>query len=165
MPIYKCPRCRGNDVYFANRQEVRSTGGPFGESYTVDVKKPFCRPCGEPMDNLGPTPEEARASAAATEKTISFITSKLGIFLIVGIWVRLNAIAGGALMIMFIIAIGQAWARGISLDCGCFGKGGLLDTDELPVWNYTLEIARDIVLAAFAVYIYRFPQGKLGFDK
>lgn len=83
MPIYKCPRCRGNDVYFADRQEVRSTGGPFGESYTVDVKKPFCRPCGEPMDNLGPTPEEARASAAATEKTISFLTSKLGIFLIV----------------------------------------------------------------------------------
>ena len=96
---------------------------------------------------------------------LPFAEVALGIFLILGIWVRLNAIAGGALMIMFIIAIGQAWARGISLDCGCFGKGGLLDTDELPVWNYTLEIARDIVLAAFAVYIYRFPQGKLGFDK
>jgi uncharacterized membrane protein YphA (DoxX/SURF4 family) len=96
---------------------------------------------------------------------LPFAEVAIGIFLIVGIWVRLNAIAGGALMIMFIIAIGQAWARGISLDCGCFGKGGLLDTDELPVWNYTLEIARDIVLAVFAVYIYRFPQGKLGFDK
>jgi uncharacterized membrane protein YphA (DoxX/SURF4 family) len=96
---------------------------------------------------------------------LPFAEVAIGIFLIVGIWVRLNAIAGGALMIMFIIAIGQAWARGISLDCGCFGKGGLLDTDELPVWNYTLEIARDIVLAAFAVYLYRFPQGKLGFDK
>jgi uncharacterized membrane protein YphA (DoxX/SURF4 family) len=96
---------------------------------------------------------------------LPFAEVAIGIFLIVGIWVRLNAIAGGALMIMFIIAIGQAWARGISLDCGCFGKGGLLDTDELPVWNYTLEIARDIVLAAFAVYIYRFPQGKLGFYK
>ena len=96
---------------------------------------------------------------------LPFAEVAIGIFLIVGIWVRLNAIAGGALMIMFIIAIGQAWARGISLDCGCFGKGGLLDTDDLPVWNYTLEIARDIVLAAFAVYIYRFPQGKLGFDK
>lgn len=35
------------------------------------------------MDNLGPTPEEARASAAATEKTINLLTSKLGIFLIV----------------------------------------------------------------------------------
>ena len=96
---------------------------------------------------------------------LPFAEVVIGIFLIVGIWVRLNAIAGGALMVMFIIAIGQAWARGISLDCGCFGKGGLLESDELPVWNYTLEIARDIVLAAFAVYIYRFPQGKLGFDK
>ena len=96
---------------------------------------------------------------------LPFAEVAIGVFLIVGIWVRLNALAGGALMIMFIIAIGQAWARGISLDCGCFGKGGLLDTDELPVWNYTLEIARDIVLAAFAVYLYRFPQGKLGFDK
>ena len=96
---------------------------------------------------------------------LPFAEVVIGIFLIVGIWVRLNAIAGGALMIMFIVAIGQAWARGISLDCGCFGKGGLLDADKLPVWNYTLEIARDIALAAFAVYIYRFPQGKLGFDK
>ena len=96
---------------------------------------------------------------------LPFAEVVIGIFLIVGIWVRLNAIAGGTLMVMFIIAIGQAWARGISLDCGCFGKGGLIDSDELPVWNYTLEIARDIVLAAFAVYIYRFPQGKLGFDK
>jgi uncharacterized membrane protein YphA (DoxX/SURF4 family) len=96
---------------------------------------------------------------------LPFAEVAIGIFLIVGIWVRLNALAGAVLMIMFVIAIGQAWARGISLDCGCFGKGGLLDTDELPVWNYTLEIARDIVLAAFAVYLYRFPQGKLGFDK
>jgi uncharacterized membrane protein YphA (DoxX/SURF4 family) len=96
---------------------------------------------------------------------LPFVEVAIGIFLIVGIWVRLAAIAGGALMIMFIIAIGQAWARGISLDCGCFGKGGLLESGELPVWNYTLEIARDIGLALLAGYIFRFPQGKLGFDK
>jgi uncharacterized membrane protein YphA (DoxX/SURF4 family) len=96
---------------------------------------------------------------------LPFAEVAIGTFLIVGIWVRLNAVAGGALMIMFIIAIGQAWIRGISLDCGCFGKGGLLETNELPVSNYTLEIARDIVLAALAAYIYRFPKGKLGLDK
>ena len=96
---------------------------------------------------------------------LPFAEVAIGVFLIVGIWVRLNAIAGGVLMIMFIIAISQAWIRGISLDCGCFGKGGLLETDELPVLNYTLEIARDIVLAALAGYIYRFPKGKLGLDK
>jgi uncharacterized membrane protein YphA (DoxX/SURF4 family) len=96
---------------------------------------------------------------------LPFAEVAIGIFLILGIWVRLNAVAGGALMVMFIIAIAQAWVRGISLDCGCFGKGGLLESEELPVWNYTVEIARDIVLAAFAVYIYRFPKGKLGLDK
>ena len=80
-------------------------------------------------------------------------------------FVLLAAIAGGALMLMFIVAIGQAWIRGISLDCGCFGKGGLLTTDELPIWNYTLEIARDIALTVVAGYLLRFPQGKLGLDK
>jgi uncharacterized membrane protein YphA (DoxX/SURF4 family) len=96
---------------------------------------------------------------------LPFIEVGIGLLLIVGIWVRLAAIAGGALMLMFIVAIGQAWIRGISLDCGCFGKGGLLATDELPVWNYTLEIARDIALTVVAGYLFRFPQGKLGLDK
>ena len=96
---------------------------------------------------------------------LPFIEVGIGIFLIVGIWVRLAAIAGGALMLVFVIAIAQAWIRGISLDCGCFGKGGLLASDELPVWNYTLEIARDIALAVVGGYLFRFPQGKLGFDK
>jgi hypothetical protein len=43
------------------------------------------------MDNLGPTPEEAQASAAAIDKTISFFTSKRGILVI--ILVLLTAIA------------------------------------------------------------------------
>ena len=96
---------------------------------------------------------------------LPFIEVGIGLLLIVGIWVRLAAIAGGALMVMFIVAIGQAWIRGISLDCGCFGKGGLLETDELPVWTYATEIARDIALAGVAGYLFRFPQGKLGLDK
>ena len=96
---------------------------------------------------------------------LPFIEVGIGLLLIVGIWVRLAAIAGGALMVIFIVAIGQAWIRGISLDCGCFGNGGLLATDELPVWNYTVEIARDIALAGLGGYLYRFPQGKLGLDK
>jgi uncharacterized membrane protein YphA (DoxX/SURF4 family) len=96
---------------------------------------------------------------------LPFIEVGIGILLIVGIWVRFSAIAGGALMVMFIIAIGQAWIRGISLDCGCFGKGGLIDSGELPVWNYTVEIARDIALAVIGGFLYRYPQGKLGLDK
>lgn len=96
---------------------------------------------------------------------LPFVEIGIGIFLIVGIWVRFAAFAGAALMVMFIVAIAQAWIRGISLDCGCFGKGGLLATDKLPVLTYSLEIARDIALALLGGYLIRFPQGKLGFDK
>ena len=96
---------------------------------------------------------------------LPFAEVVIGIFLILGIWVRFMAIAGGVLMVVFTIAIAQAWIRGISLDCGCFGKGGLLESGELPVWNYTAEITRDVVLAIVASYIFRLPQGKLGLDK
>jgi uncharacterized membrane protein YphA (DoxX/SURF4 family) len=96
---------------------------------------------------------------------LPFIEIGIGIFLMVGIWVRLTSLAGAALMLVFVIAIAQAWARGISLDCGCFGKGGLLASDKLPVWNYSVEIARDIALALVGGYLFRFPQGKLGLDK
>jgi uncharacterized membrane protein YphA (DoxX/SURF4 family) len=96
---------------------------------------------------------------------LPFVEVALGIFLVVGIWVRLASILGVFLMTLFVIAISQAWIRGISLDCGCFGKGGLIDSQEIPVWNYSVEIARDVLLAIFGGYLYRFPQGKLGFDK
>ena len=97
--------------------------------------------------------------------TLPFLEVLVGLFLITGIWVRINAIAGIVFMAMFVIAIGQAWARGISLDCGCFGKGGLLDSTELPVRNYTLEITRDLLLGGMGYYLYRFPNGKFGLDK
>ncbi len=96
---------------------------------------------------------------------LPFIEVGLGIFLIIGIWVKFVSVLGAALMLVFVVAIGQAWARGISLDCGCFGKGGLRDTAELPVLTYTTEILRDIALAILGGYLYRFPQGKLGLDK
>jgi len=35
------------------------------------------------MDNLGPTPQEAQATAAAIDKTINFFTSKRGILVII----------------------------------------------------------------------------------
>lgn len=97
--------------------------------------------------------------------TLPFAEIALGIFLIVGIWVRFMAVASSVLMLAFVIAIGQAWIRGISLDCGCFGKGGLIDSGELPVWNYTIEIGRDILLALAGAYMFGFPHGKFGLDK
>ena len=85
-----------------------------------------------------------------------------GILLILGIAVRLSAIVGGGLMVVFIAAISQAWARGLSIDCGCFGGGGTVDPSET---KYLSEILRDIGLALLALYLVRYPLTRFAVEK
>ena len=48
----------------------------------------------------------------------------VGVLLIVGAAVRGSALLSGLMLILFIVAIGSAMARGLNIDCGCFvGKG------------------------------------------
>jgi len=86
----------------------------------------------------------------------------LGVLLILGIAVRLSAIAGGGLMVLFIAAISQAWARGLSIDCGCFGGGGTVDPSET---KYLSEIVRDTGLALLALYLFRYPLTRFALEK
>lgn len=86
----------------------------------------------------------------------------LGILLILGIAVRLSAILGGALMVLFIAAISQAWARGLSIDCGCFGGGGTVEPGQT---KYLSEILRDTGLALLALYLVRYPLTRFAVEK
>ena len=54
----------------------------------------------------------------------------VGLLLIAGAAVKICAVMGGVTMFIFILAISQAWARGLSIDCGCFGGGGAIDPSE-----------------------------------
>jgi len=82
VPIYECPRCRGNDVYFGTRQEIKYTSGAFPEQYLANVQKALCRQCAEPMTNKGPTPQEAKAAQDVVEAKVNFIFSKTGLIVI-----------------------------------------------------------------------------------
>ena len=53
---------------------------------------------------------------------IPFVEVGLGLYLALGLLVRPAALLACALMVVFVAAMGQAWARGLSLDCGCFGS-------------------------------------------
>lgn len=86
----------------------------------------------------------------------------LGILLILGIAVRLSALLGGALMVLFIAAISQAWARGLSIDCGCFGGGGTVEPGQT---KYLSEILRDTGLALLALYLVRYPLTRFAVEK
>jgi protein-disulfide isomerase len=73
----------------------------------------------------------------------------LGVLLILGIAVRLAAAVSALLFVVFLIGLIQAAARGLQLECGCFGGGGASSTT-----HYTLDILRDVgllILAAFLV--------------
>ena len=94
--------------------------------------------------------------------TLPFIEIAVGLLLVVGAATRIAATIGGLLMLIFIIGISQAWARGLSIDCGCFGGGGQVAPGAT---NYLPEILRDTALALLAIYLFRYPQSKFGLDR
>jgi uncharacterized membrane protein YphA (DoxX/SURF4 family) len=53
--------------------------------------------------------------------TLPWIEVMVGLMLVMGFWVRTNAILISGLLVVFIIAIAQALARDLNIDCGCFG--------------------------------------------
>lgn len=93
---------------------------------------------------------------------LPFIEIVSGVLLIIGLLTRMSAGVGTVLMVVFIIGIASAWARGLELDCGCFGGGGSLEEGEEP--QYALDILRDIGLAAAGVWLMIFPSTKFSLD-
>jgi uncharacterized membrane protein YphA (DoxX/SURF4 family) len=85
----------------------------------------------------------------------------LGLLLILGVATRISGLLGGLLMLLFIAAISSAWARGLSIDCGCFGGGGQIDPKET---RYLEEIIRDIALAICGFYLYLRPNSRFALD-
>jgi uncharacterized membrane protein YphA (DoxX/SURF4 family) len=93
---------------------------------------------------------------------LPYLEIAVGILLIIGAAVRVSAVISGLLMFAFSIGIAQAWARGLSIDCGCFGGGGQVAPGTA---NYLPELVRDAGLAFMAFYLFRFPQSKFGLDR
>jgi uncharacterized membrane protein YphA (DoxX/SURF4 family) len=86
----------------------------------------------------------------------------MGILLILGAGTRLMGILSALLMLVFVIGISQAWARGLSIDCGCFGGGGTVEPGEA---NYLTPLLRDAGLAALGIYLFLYPRSKFALDK
>jgi uncharacterized membrane protein YphA (DoxX/SURF4 family) len=86
----------------------------------------------------------------------------VALLLVAGLLTRYAAALFGLMMVAFVIGIAQAWARGLTIDCGCFGGGG-----ELPpgvAASYGLDIARDLFFLAGAAIVMRWPRSALSLD-
>ena len=74
----------------------------------------------------------------------------VGAALVLGLLTRGAAVVSALLFIAFIIGISSAWARGLQIDCGCFGGGGF-DPDAAS--KYPWELARDAGLLLASVFL------------
>jgi uncharacterized membrane protein YphA (DoxX/SURF4 family) len=74
----------------------------------------------------------------------------VGVLLLLGIGTRVVAGLSAALLVVFIAGVAQAWARGLSIDCGCFGGGGQVAPDATA---YGTEILRDVGFMLLAAWL------------
>ena len=78
----------------------------------------------------------------------------VGVCLVVGLLTRPVAVLSALMLAGFVIGIASAWARGLQIECGCFGGGGY---DPQAAAAYPWELARDgaLMLASLLVALVR----------
>jgi uncharacterized membrane protein YphA (DoxX/SURF4 family) len=54
--------------------------------------------------------------------SVPWIELVAALALILGVRPRAGAVVAAALLLVFTVAVGAAWARGLDFECGCFGK-------------------------------------------
>ncbi|CAN5390968.1 hypothetical protein BH10ACT8_BH10ACT8_22280 [soil metagenome] len=84
----------------------------------------------------------------------------LALLLLIGLITRYAAIVSAVLLVVFTIGIVQAAARGLKLDCGCFGGGG-----ETSSTTYILDILRDVGLLVLVAFLILWPLSKFSVDE
>ncbi|HJQ46961.1 MAG TPA: MauE/DoxX family redox-associated membrane protein [Amycolatopsis sp.] len=85
----------------------------------------------------------------------------LGVLLLVGLLTRGAAIVSALLLVVFIAGVAQSWARGLTIDCGCFGGGGQVAKGQT---QYPQEIARDVGFLVLAGWLIVRSRTRLALD-
>jgi len=82
----------------------------------------------------------------------------VGALLLLGAFVRPAAVLSAVLLVGFTAAVTSAWARGLTIDCGCFGGGGQVDAGQT---RYLGEIVRDVALLGASLFLVARPRTPL----
>ena len=93
--------------------------------------------------------------------TLPVVEVVIGTALVLGVLTRGAALISSVLFVAFIIGISSVWARGISIECGCFGGGGAQPGASS---SYPWEIARDVGLLLLSLLLVRWPRTRLALD-
>jgi len=83
-----------------------------------------------------------------------------GLLLLAGFWSQTALLTVTGLLVCFVIATGQAWARGLDIACGCFNLQIFGVQERWPGFVRFLEsvafaFCRNLLLAGFAFFLLR----------
>lgn len=92
---------------------------------------------------------------------LPFAEVALGVLLIIGLLTRAAAVGSAILMAAFTLAVASAWARGLTIDCGCFGGGGQVGAEDT---KYLQEIVRDVALVLGSLWLVVRPRTRFSAD-
>ncbi len=92
---------------------------------------------------------------------LPYLEIGLGLLLLVGLATRLVAVLSALLLVVYMAGVAQAWARGLTIDCGCFGGGGQVAADRT---QYAQELGRDTGFLVLAAWLLVRPGSRWGLD-
>lgn len=100
--------------------------------------------------------------AASVGYALPVLEVLLGTLLVLGLFTRPTAVVAALLLVVFMAGIASVWARGLSIDCGCFGQGGTVAAGST---RYARELLRDAGLLGCAVWLVVRPASLWSLDR
>lgn len=91
---------------------------------------------------------------------LPWVEALAGVMLLIGFRVRSAALLTAGMMIVFIVALSVALARGLDMSCGCFASSGA-NEDPISVWT----LVRDGVWLAMSLAIVLFDHQPPGVER
>ncbi|MEZ0093109.1 MauE/DoxX family redox-associated membrane protein [Streptacidiphilus sp. EB129] len=92
---------------------------------------------------------------------LPFLELALAVLLLLGLITRVAAGLSALLLLVYIGSIASVWARGISIDCGCFGGGGAVSASKTA---YLQEILRDLGFLLLCGWLLWRPRSRFSVD-
>ncbi|MBW1809178.1 MAG: DoxX family membrane protein [Deltaproteobacteria bacterium] len=85
----------------------------------------------------------------------------VGIMIVLGFRTRAAALVVAGMMVMFIVAVALALAKGLDMSCGCFASQAAQDDDPISY----LTVLRDTGWLLLALYVTFFDRNPFGLDR